>query len=115
MKLFVDDIRRAPEGWVPVRTNTEAIRMLATGNVVEISLDHDIYYQTPGEYLDAAVQLEETYQAVAYYLALMKNKPKIKFHTGNVNMGRRMAEIIGVPFDYWWVDDLMADRGDGRE
>lgn len=112
MKLFVDDIRRAPEGWTPCRTNTEAIRLLATGNVEEISLDHDIMVPEYGgnsasAKLVIARMSEETYQPVAYYLALMPRKPVIRFHTGNVYMGQKMAEIIGVPFDYWCVVDTV--------
>lgn len=36
IRLFVDDIRREPEGWVRARTVTEAIRLLATQDVEEV-------------------------------------------------------------------------------
>lgn len=41
MKLYVDDIRPAPEGWQQARTVTDAIKFLSNfGNqVTEISLD----------------------------------------------------------------------------
>jgi len=43
MKLFIDDIRNAPDdSWIVVRTVTGAIRALATMEVDVISLDHDI-------------------------------------------------------------------------
>jgi len=42
MKLWHDDIRPAPEGWVWARTNKEAMAHLETGDVEEISLDHDL-------------------------------------------------------------------------
>ena len=42
MKLWIDDIRKAPEGWHTARTVTEAIALLDENNVSEVSLDHDI-------------------------------------------------------------------------
>ena len=42
MKLWVDDIRRAPLGWVWARTNEEAKVLLSGGTVTECSLDHDM-------------------------------------------------------------------------
>jgi hypothetical protein len=46
MKLFIDDLRNAPDAsWIVVRTVTGAIRALATMEVDIISLDHDISHQ----------------------------------------------------------------------
>lgn len=42
VKVWHDDIRPAPEGWVWVRTNAEARRVLTLNDVEEISLDHDL-------------------------------------------------------------------------
>lgn len=44
MKLFVDDIRKAPKGWVLARSITEAIDFLYlySTKVKEISFDYDI-------------------------------------------------------------------------
>ncbi|WP_068059319.1 cyclic-phosphate processing receiver domain-containing protein [Nocardia xishanensis] len=47
MKLFVDDERPAPDGWVRVETSAEALSILSAyrldGHTVEaISLDHDL-------------------------------------------------------------------------
>ena len=46
LKLFVDDIRPAHEGYQQARTVTDAIKFLAMfgSEVDEISLDHDISY-----------------------------------------------------------------------
>lgn len=41
-KLWLDDERPCPEGWVAVKTAHEAIKILETGVVVELSLDHDL-------------------------------------------------------------------------
>lgn len=42
VKLWHDDVRPAPEGWVWARTNEEAKTILERGNVVIASLDHDM-------------------------------------------------------------------------
>ena len=42
MKLWVDDLRVPPDGWVWVMTIGAAIRKLRTGTVTELALDHDL-------------------------------------------------------------------------
>ena len=41
-KLWLDDVRPAPEGWEWARTVTEAQRILTDHDVSECSLDHDL-------------------------------------------------------------------------
>lgn len=42
MKVYLDDERPTPNGWVGVKTAREAIELLKTGDVEVISLDHDL-------------------------------------------------------------------------
>jgi hypothetical protein len=42
LRVWLDDVREAPEGWVHVRAPEEAIDLLRSGEVTEISLDHDL-------------------------------------------------------------------------
>ena len=42
MRVWLDDLREAPPGWVRVRTPEETIALLETGEVIEMSLDHDL-------------------------------------------------------------------------
>ena len=42
MRVWLDDERTAPEGWVHARTPEEAIELLRGGEVEELSLDHDL-------------------------------------------------------------------------
>lgn len=42
MKVYLDDVREEPEGWVRTKTVAETIELLKTGEVTEISLDHDL-------------------------------------------------------------------------
>lgn len=42
VRLWVDDLRPAPEGWMWVESSRAAIAVLRTCDVVEMSLDHDL-------------------------------------------------------------------------
>lgn len=42
MKVYLDDERPTPDGWVGVRTVQECIEKLKTGKVEALSLDHDL-------------------------------------------------------------------------
>lgn len=100
-RLFVDDHRPIPEGWIGCRTVSEAIRTLATLPVAEVSLDHDILFPASG----ASVYLplsQETFMGVAYYIAAMpaSARPRrVRVHTGNVGAAMSMCDVMGVRFD----------------
>jgi hypothetical protein len=101
MKLYVDDLRKCPEGWQLARTNTEAIRLLATGYVEEISIDHDICVPNI-EFIDEGVKKrlqigQETFQPVVYYLIAMNPefRPKIvNMHTANTGAGQMLVQMM---------------------
>jgi hypothetical protein len=42
MKVYLDDLRTPPDGWILVRWPEDAIKLLKTGEVTDISLDHDL-------------------------------------------------------------------------
>ena len=42
LKVYLDDERTPPEGWVLVKTPAQAIALLETGEVSHLSLDHDL-------------------------------------------------------------------------
>ena len=56
MKLFIDDVREPSwvfhdeyaTGWTIARTAKDAIRLLLTGTVTEVSFDHDLGSTEPG-------------------------------------------------------------------
>ena len=102
MKLFVDDVRMCPDGWVPARSVTEAIRILDTQKIEEISLDHDIACRlvTGQEHSS-----NETFEPVARYLALLfdsesfdREDIKVRIHTANFEAGRKMAHILNIEY-----------------
>ena len=62
MQVWLDDERPAPSGWIHVKTPWEAIELLKTGNVTEISLDNDLgllSYDPPNEGYDVAKFIEQ--------------------------------------------------------
>ena len=59
VKLWLDDVRPAPEGWVHAKTATEACDVMQSVVVSEASLDHDLGICpkcTPGQ-IEAAANL----------------------------------------------------------
>lgn len=42
MRIWLDDLRPAPDGWYHCRTAEEAILLLGSGDVTAVSLDHDL-------------------------------------------------------------------------
>ena len=42
MKVFLDDVRDTPEGWIRTYTVEETIELLETKEVLELSLDNDL-------------------------------------------------------------------------
>ena len=59
IRLWLDDLRPAPEGWVHVRTAVEAIAVLTAGGVVEVSVDHDLGREEAGSGYEVACWIEE--------------------------------------------------------
>jgi hypothetical protein len=103
MKLWVDDIREAPDkSWTVVRTITEAIRAIGKFEFEEISLDHDISLEVLVEGTYRPFPSPETFQPVAYFLVAAYNmekgellkKPKVTVHSSNIPAGEEMIEIL---------------------
>ena len=87
MKIFLDDERQAPEDWHLVRTSQEAIKLLQTGGVEEISLDHDLG-DGPDNGYQVILWIEE---AVALRQFV---PPKIRVHSANPSARQKMESGI---------------------
>ncbi len=85
MKLYLDDQRPAPVGWVLARSAEEAIARLREGGVTELSLDYDLGDPHFGTGLDVLDWLED---AVARGLLRL---PGLAAHSGSP-VGRRRLE-----------------------
>ena len=59
LKIYLDDERATPEGWVRVFWPDEAIRLLESSPVEEISLDHDLGDDERGTGYDVVLWIEE--------------------------------------------------------
>lgn len=104
MKLWVDDIRNAPDdSWHVARTAVEAIRAIARFDFDTISLDHDISHQVTIGNLGRPYPCEETFASVAYYLALKygwskmpgaPTLPLIIIHSSNEVAGAEMKRVM---------------------
>ena len=89
MKVYLDDERIAPEGWVQVRWPDEAINLLQTGAVTHLSLDHDLGDDQTGTGYDVLLWIEKE-------VVLHKFTPpaKIDVHTANPAAQKRMLAAI---------------------
>ncbi len=88
LRVFLDDERVTPEGWVRVYWPNEAIDLLETRAVAEISLDHDLGNDERGTGYDVVLWIE---QAVALHDF---TPPKIKVHSANSSARQKMEAGI---------------------
>lgn len=97
IRLWLDDLRPAPSGWVWVKTVAAAQALLRRGGVVEVSLDHDLGDDGAGTGYDLAVWIEEE--------ALHARLPRLKWavHSANPIGRERMEQALGNA-DIFWDD-----------
>lgn len=88
MKVYLDDERPAPDGWVRVERAADAIALLESGEVTELSLDHDLGDDAQGTGYDVVLWLE---QAVALHGF---RPPRIRVHTANVSARVKMEQGV---------------------
>ncbi|MEK6881690.1 MAG: cyclic-phosphate processing receiver domain-containing protein [Nanoarchaeota archaeon] len=96
IKLYVDDVRSAPPGWILAKTITEAIRILACFRVIEISLDHDIAYFDESGIFTGKVS-NENFSSVAWFIANIPKKfrpKKVYIHTANPTGAFALNDIL---------------------
>ena len=88
MRVYLDDERVAPPGWIQVRWPEEAIDLLKTGQVTDLSLDHDLGDDEHGTGYDVLLWIEEE---------VVRNDfvpPSMNIHSANPPARRRMEEAI---------------------
>lgn len=88
MRVYLDDERATPDGWVRVYWPEEAIALLESGQVEEISLDHDLGDDEHGTGYDVVLWIEEA-------VALRGFKPPRMFvHSANSSAKEKMLSGI---------------------
>ena len=90
MKLWLDDVRPAPDGWQPVKTAEEAISHFARGTVVCASLDHDLGPADAGTGYDVLCWIEKAMHGRAWYGPL----PRLYVHSANPVGRARMLKAV---------------------
>lgn len=100
IKLWHDDVRPAPEGWVWCKTNEKAQEVLASAIVDECSLDHDLGAVPTGEmdprevlYLQGSAE-ETGLHLVEWMIANEKVPPIVRIHSWNPPGAKRMADAL---------------------
>ena len=88
MKVYLDDERKTPDGWVRVYWPDEAIELLETGNVAEISLDHDLGDDEHGTGYDVVLWIEEAVYTQNFI------PPIIAVHSANPSAREKMERGI---------------------
>jgi hypothetical protein len=83
-KVYLDDTRPTPSGWVRAYWPNEVISYLKTGKVVELSLDHDLGNDKRGTGYDVLTWLEEQVALHGFV------PPVINIHTANPTAFARM-------------------------
>lgn len=91
LRVFLDDERATPEGWVRVYWPNEAIDLLETKAVAEISLDHDLGNDQRGTGYDVVLWIAE---AVALHGF---KPPTMTVHSANSSARQKMeAGILAI-------------------
>ena len=90
MKIFLDDERSCPAGWIRTRFPSVVIHLLENYGVDEISLDHDL---GDDEYIgtgyDVLLWIEEKVFTDINYVP-----PKISVHTANPSAYIKMEQAL---------------------
>lgn len=91
MKVFLDDLRETPEGWVRAYWPEDVIELLKSTNIVELSLDHDLGDDEHGTGYDVLLWIEEQVFCNGF------RPPAIKVHSANSSARMKMhAAIISI-------------------
>ncbi len=88
MRVYLDDERATPDGWTRVYWPDEAIALLETGNVAEISLDHDLGDDERGTGYDVIAWIEEAVVTRGFV------PPSMRVHSANPAARVRMEAGI---------------------
>ena len=93
MKVYLDDERATPPGWIRVYWPEEAIELLKTGNVTDISLDHDLGDDEHGTGYDVVLWIEESVITKGFQPPIMRvhsanPSARIKMELGIKNINK---------------------------
>lgn len=117
MKLYIDDIREAPEGWTLVRTISEAVNFIARyfNEIKEISIDHDISFEVRVNGIYRPFPSPDSFEAVAHFIGLswrdaLYTTPKITIHSANPDGCSAIKSILR----YYGIDSTIEMMGEAH-
>ena len=99
MRVFLDDERETPQGWTRCYWPDEVIELLKTGNVEELSLDHDLGDDVKGTGYNVLLWIEEEVYCHNF------KPPCIRVHSANSSARQKMELAIKK------IDDLAKGKG----
>jgi len=88
MRIFLDDERPTPQGWVRAYWPEEVIALLKGGDVTEVSLDHDLGDDERGTGYDVVLWVEEAVATSGFV------PPKLSVHSANSSARAKMEQGI---------------------
>lgn len=92
MKIYLDDERPTPDGWIGVRWPDEVIAHLETGLVTDVSLDHDLGDDERGTGYDVVLWVEEAVALRGFV------PPRMSVHSANSSARLKMEAGIEAIF-----------------
>lgn len=87
-KVYLDDERQPPEGWTLVQWPDEAIKLLRSGTVTHLSLDHDLGDDQRGTGYNVLLWIEEAVVLHGF------KPPEITVHSANTSARIKMELAI---------------------
>lgn len=94
MRLWHDDVRQPPSGWVWAQNNDDAKKILKTGEVLEISMDHDLGASRCDGIYAAGSSADNGYELAKWMVANILVPPSITIHSWNPVGAGRMAGVF---------------------
>lgn len=88
MRIYLDDERATPDGWIRTYWPSEVIALLEAGGVEELSLDHDLGDDEHGTGYDVILWIEEAVALRGFI------PPKISVHSANSSA--RIKMLAGI-------------------
>lgn len=91
IKVFLDDERETPAGWTHVYWPDEAIALLKSGQVSDISQDHDLGDYERGTGYDVVLWIEEDVFTQGFA------PPRMQVHSANASAKQKiLAGIVAI-------------------
>ncbi|MCL9657668.1 hypothetical protein L2088_23435 [Pseudomonas protegens] len=99
MKIYLDDERQTPPGWIRTYWPDEVIALLEAGGVEQISLDHDLGDDARGTGYDVILWIEEAVALQGFC------PPQIHIHSANTSAVEKMRAGVQA------INRLARDNG----